>query len=57
VQYETLPGWETDISSITKFEDLPENCRKYVKFIEDFVGVPVQVGSRSWQGYLIHRVC
>jgi hypothetical protein len=28
-----------------------------VKFIEDFVGVPVQVGSRSRQGYLSHRVC
>ena len=25
--YETLPGWKTDIRGITKYEDLPENCR------------------------------
>ena len=28
--YETLPGWKSDIRGITKYEDLPENCRKYV---------------------------
>lgn len=41
VQYVELPGWQTSIEQITKFEDLPENCRKYVEFIEDFMGVKV----------------
>jgi adenylosuccinate synthase len=31
VKYETLPGWKTDISSITTWEELPENARKYVE--------------------------
>ena len=29
-----LPGWKCDIRGIKKYEDLPENCRKYVEFIE-----------------------
>jgi adenylosuccinate synthase len=45
VIYETLPGWDSDITGCRKFEELPENCQKYVKFIEDFLGVKIQV---SW---------
>ena len=30
-----LPGWKCDIRGIRKYEDLPENCRKYVEFIEE----------------------
>jgi adenylosuccinate synthase len=41
VVYETLPGWETDITKITKYDDLPENAKKYLKYIEDFLGVPI----------------
>ena len=29
-----LPGWKTDIRGIKKYEDLPENCRNYIEFIE-----------------------
>ncbi len=29
-----LPGWKTDIRGIKKYEDLPENCRKYIEFVE-----------------------
>ena len=32
--YEVLPGWESDICGITEYEKLPENCRRYVEFIE-----------------------
>ena len=32
--YEKLPGWKCDIRGIQKYEDLPENCRKYIEFIE-----------------------
>jgi len=42
VEYATFPGWESDISECTTFESLPENCQKYVKFIEDFLGVKVE---------------
>ncbi|KAI5478421.1 adenylosuccinate synthetase [Pseudohyphozyma bogoriensis] len=41
VQYVELPGWQTSIEKITKYEDLPENCKKYVEFIENYLGVPV----------------
>lgn len=47
VVYETFPGWEQDISNITTFEDLPVNCQKYVKFIEEFLGVKTEVSSGS----------
>ncbi|KAH9484508.1 Adenylosuccinate synthetase 1 [Psilocybe cubensis] len=42
VEYVTLPGWETSIEEITTFDALPENCKKYIKFIEDFMKVPVK---------------
>lgn len=41
-EYETLPGWTEDISNVKKFDDLPENCRKYILRIEELVGVPVR---------------
>jgi len=39
VEYETLPGWQTDISKIREWEDLPQAARDYVQRIEDLVGV------------------
>lgn len=42
VEYVTLPGWEQDISKITSYADLPENAKKYLQFIEDFLKVPVK---------------
>ena len=41
--FETLPGWKCDIRGIKKYEDLPENCRKYIEFIEKEIGVPIKV--------------
>ncbi|NPA49086.1 MAG: adenylosuccinate synthase [Thermodesulfobacteria bacterium] len=43
--YEELPGWKEDISQARRFEDLPENCRGYIRFIEEFSGVPVDIIS------------
>nr|MBO2508005.1 adenylosuccinate synthase [Bacillota bacterium] len=43
--YEELPGWDEDISSARRFEDLPENARNYVRRVEALVGVPVQLLS------------
>ena len=45
--YETLPGWKSDIRGITKYEELPENCRKYVEFIEKELEVPVKMVSNG----------
>ena len=42
VVYETLPGWELDISGVRKFEDLPVNARNYVRRIEELMGVDVE---------------
>jgi adenylosuccinate synthase len=53
VIYETLPGWDSDITGCRKFEELPENCQKYVKFIEDFLGVKIQVRWYSVEQLLL----
>ncbi|MFT7805619.1 hypothetical protein Z043-125605 [Arapaima gigas] len=42
VQYETLPGWKSDISGARTFEDLPENAQGYVRFVEKYLEVPVR---------------
>ena len=43
----TLPGWKCDIRGIRKYEDLPENCRKYVEFIEEQIGFPITMVSNG----------
>ncbi len=45
--YEVLPGWKEDIRGITEYENLPENCRKYIEFIEKELGVPVKMVSNG----------
>ena len=45
--YETLPGWKCDIRGITRYEDLPSNCRSYVEFIEKEIGVPITMVSNG----------
>ena len=40
--YEYFDGWGTDISTARKFEDLPENARKYVEYIENAVGAKIK---------------
>lgn len=42
-----LPGWKTDIRGIRKYEDLPENARKYVEFIEKEIGVHISMVSNG----------
>lgn len=42
-----LPGWECDISGIRKYEDLPENCRNYIEFIESQIGYPITMVSNG----------
>lgn len=44
---ETLPGWNCDIRGIKTYEELPENCRKYVEFIEERLGFPITMISNG----------
>ncbi len=45
--YKVLPGWKTDIRGIKKYEDLPQNCRAYIEFIEKELEVPVKMVSNG----------
>ena len=44
---ETLPGWKCDIRGIKKYEDLPENCRNYIEFVEKQIGFPITMISNG----------
>ena len=44
---EMLPGWNCDIRGIRRFEDLPENARNYVEFIEKQIGFPITMVSNG----------
>ena len=43
----TLPAWKCDIRGIKKYEDLPENCRKYIEFVEEKIGFPITMISNG----------
>ena len=43
--YETMQGWKQDISKIRKYEDLPENTKKYIAKVEDLIGAPIGIIS------------
>lgn len=56
--YEELPGWKTDITAATTFEDLPENAKKYVRRLEELAGcqiVMVSVGPRRDQTIVLRN--
>ncbi len=54
--YEILPGWKSDIRGITDYGSLPENCRRYIEFIEKELGVPVKMVSNGpGRHEIIHR--
>ena len=43
--YETHKGWNEDISSVRKYEDLPENAKKYLARLEELMGVKISIVS------------
>ena len=54
--YEILDGWTEDITSVKKFDDLPENAKKYINAIENFIEVPItfiSVGPERSQNIVI----
>ena len=42
-----LPGWKEDIRGIKNYDELPENCRKYIEFIEEQIGFPITMVSNG----------
>lgn len=54
--YEVLPGWKEDIRGITEYDKLPENCRKYIEFIEKELDVKISMVSNGpGRHEIIHR--
>ncbi len=45
--YTVLPGWKEDIRGIRNYDELPENCRKYIEFIEKEIGYPITMISNG----------
>jgi adenylosuccinate synthase len=43
--YEELPGWESDITGVRSFADLPQEARAYIERIEELVGAPISIIS------------
>lgn len=43
--FETFEGWQEDTTEIREYENLPENAKEYVKFIENYLDLPVDIIS------------
>jgi len=57
--YEEIAGWDEDISQITNYDELPENCKKYIKRVEELIGAPismVSVGPDRVQNIFINNI-
>ncbi|KAI8817456.1 putative ADE12-adenylosuccinate synthetase [Fimicolochytrium jonesii] len=57
VEYETLPGWQSDISACRTYEELPVNAKKYIERVEQLLGgVKVEwIGVGPGRDAMIHR--
>ena len=56
VEYVSLPGWKCNTMGAHKYEDLPENARKYIEFIENGLGVPIKwIGTGPARDHMICR--
>ena len=43
--YETLPGWSEDITKMREYDELPENCKKYIARMEEIIGCEITMIS------------
>ena len=56
--YEVLPGWKSDIRGIRNYEELPENCRNYIEFVEKEIGFPItMISNGPGRQDIIYRNC
>lgn len=42
-----LDGWKQDVRGIKNYNDLPENCRRYIEFLEEQIGFPIKMVSNG----------
>jgi len=42
VSYVTFPGWKTSVASMSSYGELPDNCKKYIGFIEEYLKTPIE---------------
>lgn len=57
--YEELPGWTEDITQMKNYDELPENCKKYIARMEELVGCQitmVSVGPDRTQNIFLHDI-
>lgn len=40
--YESLPGWQEDLTAITRVDQIPQALKDYIKYLESHLGVPVK---------------
>ena len=40
--YTTFAGWQTSISNVKRYNDLPVNCRRYIEYFEKQLGKPIK---------------
>jgi adenylosuccinate synthase len=45
--YREFEGWQAPISTVRKYEDLPENCREFLRALSEFVDIPIELISVS----------
>ncbi len=54
--YETLPGWDEEITEVESFDDLPENAKKYIYTVEKLIGKPIKmIGVGPKRSQTIYR--
>ena len=57
VEYTTFPGWKTSIKKVSSYEELAENCKKYITFIEETLNLPIEwIGVGPERGNMIRKV-
>ena len=56
MEWETMPGWQQDISKMKTFDELPLNCKKYILRVEELLGVPIRwIGVGAGREDMIDR--
>lgn len=56
VKYQTFKGWKSSTTGVTKWDELPQAAQEYLKFIEEFIGVPIKyVGTGPGREQIIVR--
>jgi adenylosuccinate synthase len=56
VKYMTLPGWKQSIKEMRRYEELPPNCKEYIRVIEQLTEIHVRwIGVGSSRDAMIFK--